>query len=483
MLFIGGQWRTGGGAGWQASSPVDGARTWQGQSASAADVGQAVAAARSALAGWMSVPVQVRRDAVQRFAGELTAAKADLAQCISAETGKPLWESRAEVAAMIAKVAISIEAQDQRAGERWAESGAFQEHLTHRALGVMVVLGPYNFPGHLPNGHIVPALLAGNTVVFKPSELTPATAELTTRLWERSGLPAGVFNLLQGAGETGRALAGAAVDGILFTGSAHTGRQLHAELGGRPEVMLALEMGGNNPLIVAPGAEIAAAVSLILPSAFLSAGQRCTCARRLLLPQGADGDALLTALEQAVRNLRIDGPDAQPEPFMGPLISAAAADALLAAEARLLDVGGRSLLPLTRLPRGAAWLSPGLIDVSAVAALEDREYFGPLLCIQRYRDFEHGLALAGATRFGLAAGLIGGDAEQFQRLREQLRVGILNWNRPLTGASSKLPFGGLGSSGNHRASALYAADYCAHPVASLESAELIAAAPMPGMVG
>jgi len=345
-----------------------------------------------------------------------------------------------------------------------------QAVLRHRPHGVLAVFGPYNFPGHLPNGHIVPALLAGNCVVFKASELTPWTAQLTLGIWHKSGLPSGVLNLVQGAKETGITLSNHAdLDGLLFTGSANTGYQLHRQLSGQPEKILALEMGGNNALIVDSYEDLDAAINIVVQSAFISAGQRCTCARRLLVKAGAEGDQFIKRLIAVTAEIKVGRWNEQPAPFMGAVISNQAAENLLAVEKSLNQLGAISLLKLTRLEADCALLSPGIIDVTGVDNLPDEEYFGPLLSIVRYEGFDQAIEIANKTRFGLATGLISTQREDFDRLLIEARAGIVNWNKPLTGASSNAPFGGIGASGNHRASAYYAADYCAWPMASMES--------------
>jgi succinylglutamic semialdehyde dehydrogenase len=379
-----------------------------------------------------------------------------------------MWEALTEVTTMVNKVDISVKSYHERTGERAAAMGDAQAVLRHKPHGVVAVFGPYNFPGHLPNGHIVPALLAGNCVLFKPSELTPWTAQETVRLWAEAGLPAGVIALLQGARETGIALAGhKGIDGLFFTGSSATGELLHRNFGGQPDKIVALEMGGNNPLIVEDVADVDAAVHHIIQSAFVSAGQRCTCARRLLVPQGAWGDALLARLVEVTAKLKVGQYDEQPAPFMGAVISNAAAEALLKAQAWLLENGGKSLLEMRRLTPDAAILSPGIIDSTAVER-PDEEFFGPLLQVIRYADFDEAIAIANDTRFGLAGGVLSDSRALYERYLLESRAGVVNWNKPLTGASSAAPFGGIGASGNHRPSAYYAADYCAYPVASLE---------------
>lgn len=466
--WIAGEWLAGQGEAMLSLSPYNNETIWQGDSATPAQVEAAVTAARVAFIEWKNRPFVEREQYVLAFAEKVKQRSEELAQIIAKETGKPLWETRTEAAAVAGKIAISIRAYHDRTGENTREAAGNQLVLRHRPLGVLAVFGPYNFPAHLPNGHIVPALLAGNTVVFKPSEQTPWTGEFVMKLWQEAGLPAGVLNLVQGAKETGIALAQAkGIDGLLFTGSANTGHLLHRQFAGQPGKMLALEMGGNNPMVISKQyGELDAAVYTIIQSAFLSAGQRCTCARRLYVPEGNEGDRLLEKLVSATQKLRIDHPFAEPAPFMGPQISQAAAQFILAAQDNLRTLGGVSLLAAT--PLQAAFVTPGIIDVTAVSQLPDEEYFGPLLQVVRYQSLEQAVQLANETRFGLSAGLVSTNDAEWDYFVDHIRAGIVNRNRQLTGASGDAPFGGPGASGNLRPSAYYAADYCAYPMASME---------------
>ncbi|WP_406812896.1 succinylglutamate-semialdehyde dehydrogenase [Marinobacter daqiaonensis] len=453
----------------ESSHPVTGEIVWSGEGGSMDDVNAAVMEARAAFPAWARKPAEEREAIVRRFGELLEEHREALADQIGRETGKPLWESRTEVSAMIGKIDISVRARKERAGLRERELSDGRLVLRHRPHGVVAVFGPFNFPGHLPNGHIVPALLAGNTVVFKPSELAPGVAEYAVRLWQRAGLPDGVLNLIQGQSDTGRALAGhGQIDGLFFTGSASVGKQLHEKFGGQPHKILALEMGGNNPLIVEDVKDTRAAVYNTLQSAFLSAGQRCTCARRLLVARGKEGDRFLEQLVEAAARLTVGEYDDDPQPFMGALVSPEAASRIMEAWHRLSAAGGRQMLEMTH-KSGTGLLTPGILDLTGVAEVPDEEYFGPLLKVYRYEDFDEALELANDTRFGLAAGILSDRRELYDRLLEEARAGIVNWNRPLTGASSEAPFGGIGDSGNHRPSAYYAADYSAWPMASLES--------------
>jgi succinylglutamic semialdehyde dehydrogenase len=469
--FIGGRWLKGSGAVFSSIAPADGVEIWNGYEAGTADVDAAVAAARDAFPAWRRRPIEERIALVRAFAKLLEAHKGEMAMVISRATGKPLWDAATEAAAMIGKAELSVKAYNERTPTKEAPAGAFVARISHHPHGVMAVLGPFNFPGHLPNGHIMPALIAGNTVIFKPSEQTPEVAEFTVRLWERAGIPAGVVNLVQGArGPAEQLVAHDGVDGVLFTGGVPAGRAIHRALGGRPEKIVALELGGNNPLVVWDVADREAAARLIVKSAYITSGQRCTCSRRLIVKSGTDGDRVLDAVVQLLDRLVVGMPDEEPQPFMGPVVSARAADAILKSQAEWLRAGGVALRESKLLNIGPAFVSPGLIDVTAINARKDEEVFGPLLQVIRVPDFEAALEEANNTRFGLAAGLISDDAKLFARFEAEVRAGVLNWNRQTTGASGAAPFGGVGQSGNHRPAGYYAADYSAWPMASLVAA-------------
>ncbi|UJF21750.1 succinylglutamate-semialdehyde dehydrogenase [Shewanella sp. OMA3-2] len=468
--FIQGQWLAGEGHDVQSINPANGDVIWHGKTATAAQVDSAVDAARAAQFDWFMLGYEARLAIVEAYRDQLEAHKAEMAETIAQETGKPQWETATEAAAMIGKIGLSAKAHDKRTGTETNDLPAGRAVLRHKPHGVVAVFGPYNFPGHLPNGHIVPALLAGNTVVFKPSELTPKVAELMLKCWEKAGLPKGIINLVQGEVDTGKALAShPQIDGLFFTGSSRTRHILHQQYAGHPGKILALEMGGNNPLIIKGVSDTKAAVHDIIQSAYISSGQRCTCARRLYVEKGAQGDALIAALIAAVKQIKVGAWNAQPQPFMGSMISETAARGMVAAQATLQSLGGVSLIELKQVEAGTGIVSPGLIDVSAIAKLPDDEYFGPLLQLVRYSDFDEAIRLANDTRYGLSAGLLADNRDDYDYFLARIRAGIVNWNKQITGASGAAPFGGVGASGNHRASAFYAADYCAYPVASMEA--------------
>jgi succinylglutamic semialdehyde dehydrogenase len=467
--LINNQWHSGQGPAFTSVNPSNGDTVWQGNGANADQVNSAIKAARTAQLSWADTPLEARIALLENFVKQLKENSEEFATIIARETGKPLWETRTEVGAMTGKVAISIKAYNERTGTTENPMPGAKAFIRHKPHGVVAIFGPYNFPGHLPNGHIVPAILAGNTVVFKPSELTPHVAEFTLSLWLKAGLPAGVINLVQGEIETGKALASHQdIDGLFFTGSSNTGHLLHKQFAGHPGKILALEMGGNNPLIVKNVADVSAAVHDIIQSGFITSGQRCTCARRVFIENSANGDAILEKLISATKNIVVDDSFATEQPFMGAMISEKAALGMVAAHNELIKKGATSLVELKHLKGGTGFVSPGIIDVTHITDMPDEEHFGPLIKVYRYTEFNNAIAEANNTSFGLSAGLLADNEDDYAHFLKRIRAGIVNWNRPITGASSAAPFGGIGASGNHRASAYYAADYCAYPVASVE---------------
>jgi succinylglutamic semialdehyde dehydrogenase len=447
--------------------PATGAHLWTGE---AGDVEAEVARARAAWAGWAARPLAVRIETLRRFANVVRGHKEALADLIARETGKPLWETATEVDAVVNKVDISVSAYSERTSQRRLE-GALGARVAvrHKPHGVLAVLGPYNFPAHLPNGHIVPALLAGNAVVFKPSEKTPAVGEMLVRLYHEAGVPEDVVRCVQGGVDVGKALAASSgIDGLLFTGSARAGLALHRQFADAPQKILALEMGGNNPLVVWDAKDIPAAAVIAVQSAFMSSGQRCTGARRLIVQEGQH-EPLLAEIAKITGRIIVDHPHATPAPFMGPVIDNQAADQLQEAFLDLMIKGGRAIRRLDRPVADKPFLTPAIIDVTDVAERPDAELFGPVLQVIRVPDFDAALAEANSTRYGLAASLVGGSPELYDRFWANIRAGVINWNKPTNGAPSNAPFGGLGLSGNHRPSAFYAADYCAYPVTSSEA--------------
>jgi len=447
--------------------PATGAELWRGT------VGNAdaeVAIARASWAEWAAKPVTFRIETLRRYANVVRRQADAFADLIARETGKPLWEAKTEVESVVAKVDISVSAYSERTGQRRMESPmGSRMALRHKPHGVLAVLGPYNFPAHLPNGHIVPALIAGNAVVFKPSEKTPASGAFLIDCLREAGVPEGCARVLIGGPAEGKALASHPdIDGLLFTGSARTGIALNRQFAERPEKILALEMGGNNPIIVWDTPDLYAAAILVVQSAFTSAGQRCTAARRLIVDDTLY-DPLMTELGKIVDRLIVGAPHDNPAPFMGPVIDNEAADMLGESFLELVLRGARPIRHLQRPQPSLPFLTPGILDVTALDDRPDIELFGPVLQVIRADNFDAAMIEANNTRYGLSASVITQTPDLYNRFWANARAGIVNWNKPTNGASSGAPFGGIGWSGNHRPSAYYAADYCAYPVVSNEA--------------
>jgi succinylglutamic semialdehyde dehydrogenase len=450
-----------------STEPATGAEVWSGP---VGDAAAEVAAARAAWPEWAAHSVTYRMETLRRFANVVRARDGEFADLIARETGKPFWEARTEIASVIAKVEISIEAYGERTPTRRLEAAMGNKvAVRHKPHGVLAVLGPYNFPAHLPNGHIVPALIAGNAVVFKPSEKTPATGAFLVDCFHEAGVPEGVIRLLIGGPAEGKALAAEpGIDGLLFTGSAGAGSSLARQFAETPQKILALELGGNNPIVAWDTPDLHAAATIIVQSAFLSAGQRCTAARRLIVEDG-NHQPLIDELVKLMDRIIVDHPHADPQPFMGPVIDLVTADILQDRFLGLMMKGGKPIRRLDRPHEERPYLTPALIDMTDAKDRLDEELFGPVLQLIRVKDFDAAIDEANNTRFGLAASVLTKDPALYDRFWANVRSGVINWNKPTNGAPSNAPFGGVGMSGNHRPSAFYAADYCAYPVTSVEA--------------
>ncbi len=473
--YIDGKWSPGRGDTLISTNPATNEVNWEGFKASQEEVAEAVAAARTAFLKWGRIPLEERISYLRQYETALRDKKPELVEAISKETGKPLWESAQEVSAMITKVEISINAYNERCPNKKITETLYTHHKPH---GVVAVFGPFNFPGHLPNGHIVPALLAGNCVVYKCSEETPLVGQTVLSCMEH--FPEGVINLLQGDASTGHFLAvHPKIDGLFFTGSHKVGALLMEAFEHHPDKILALEMGGNNPLVMCDATDLSAAAYVTIQSAYLTAGQRCSCARRLIVLEGKEGDAFLDILTEMASTIQVGPYTSDPEPFMGPLINMNIVERLLNAQATYGTEGGECLVEMKPLTEGLPFLTPGLMDVTKAHHHVDEELFGPFLKVIRVPTFEAAIKEANDTAYGLSASLLSSSHEKFEQFYHEIRAGVINWNHPTTGASSNAPFGGVGKSGNFRPSGYYAADYCSYPVASMEAPHVFLPKQMP----
>ena len=432
-------------------------------------VDRAVEAARRALPAWDRLGVAGRLEHVRALKSAFEERRDDIAEAISREVGKPLWEARGEADALRAKIDIMSDEGLQFTRERHPE-GLEGGHWRHRPLGVLGVLGPYNFPAHLPNGHIIPALLGGNTLVVKPSELAGGVMQIYVECIQQAGFPDGVLNMVQGPGEVGAALTShRGVNGVLFTGSWETGLKIKEQTLDHYWKLLALEMGGKNTSIVLEDADLAQATHQIAKAAYLTTGQRCSATSRVVVHV----DVIDEFLDRfrAITG-RVTTGDPAEDVFMGPLASRPALEKFVEAQSR--DESG-ALTPVRRGGRAeidsdgyfvdpAIWLAR---KVDATGEHQASEIFGPDVVVYPVASDDAAVNVANATEYGLAMSVFTADEERFERLAYDLRSGVLNLNRSTAGASSRLPFGGVKKSGNHRPSAILAGLYCSYPQAQL----------------
>ncbi len=490
-------------------SPSDPERTvWEGGS-STDDVQRAMEAARAAQPAWLAFGREKRAAALRAYADLCAQREEDVTRLITAETGKAMWEARGEAKLLAGKVATTLLEGQQSDGSGLARVTGYEIPLgetkrgvcSFRPHGVMAVVGPFNFPVHLPNGHMVPALLTGNTCVFKPSDKTPACgqilAEMMIEALDSVGAPKGVVNLVQGGTDVAKAVVGHdEPDGILFTGSWPVGRAILGANLDRPGRMIALEMGGNNPAIVTPSCDLRQAAIECARAAFATTGQRCTCTRRVIVHESI-AHRFLGLLAKIASNLVVGDPwgVAGQQPFMGPIIRSESLDAALAFQASLAGSGGEVVVESSRMdsPTGGSYITPGIVKLPAGQRFTtgstdpgrdagcDAEVFGPILRASVYTDIDDAIDQANATAFGLAASIFSSDKTEIERFMIEARAGCVNVNTGTAGASGKLPFGGLGISGNHRPAGAFSLDYCAYPVASMVE-DGTAAAESPGML-
>jgi len=449
-----------------STAPATGEELWHGLPG---DVDDCVERAYRAWPTWAAQSLANRIEMMRRTANELRKQADDLGQLVARETGQPLWAARGEVDAVIERVELAARSYAERTAQRRLDN-ALQgtSALRHKPHGVLAVLGPASSPLALPAAQIIPALIAGNAVVFKPSEKVPASAEALVKCFHNAGVSANVIQFCPGRAATGQALAlHEGVDGVLFTGSTHAGIALNRKLAAHPNKLVVLQMGGNNPIVAWDTPKIGDAATLIVQSAFANAGQGCTNARRLIVRDSLY-DELVGEVKRLADRLIVGAPFDDPPPFMGPVIDNEAAEGLTESFVWLLSNGGRPIKHMVRPVPGRPFLTPAMIDTTAMAERPDVELLGPLLQVIRVPDFDSAIAEANATRYGLVSTLIGGSPQDYNRFWANMRTGVVNWNRPTTAVAPGSPFGGRGLSGNHRPGGFYAADFCAYPVSSAE---------------
>lgn len=411
----------------------------------------AAAAAAAAFPAWSALSLDQRWEALGGFRAALAERREAIAEAITLETGKIVGEAKAEAASLLARFDAALAAlkAHYRDGPVVPAEG---ESLVYRPLGVVGVIGPANYPAHLVHAYALPALLAGNTVVAKPSEVTPLVGQRYAEAAAASGLPPGVINVVLGGAATGAALLeDPHVRGLWFTGSYRTGQAIRRAAAERPELLLALELGGKNMAVVLDDADMRQAVHEIVVGGYLTTGQRCTATERVLV-HASRKEELVAGLRRAVAGLRFGDPR-DPASFAGPLMTFAARERFLRAVAAARAAGAEPLLP-DREVGGGAYAPPTLHlvpdGVHELPGYLDEELFGPDLSVETFETDEEALELVAGNPFGFVSSVFTASRERFERFRDRAFSGMFNWNRSTNNASSNLPFGGVGRSGNYR---------------------------------
>ncbi|GLQ32917.1 succinylglutamate-semialdehyde dehydrogenase [Litoribrevibacter albus] len=482
-LLINGQWQVGLGESIVSREPASQNIIWEGLSANTNQVDQAIQAARNAFEPWRKLNITDRLTYLHRFEQAVKQHKSALIEAICHDTGRPYWEAQLEVQAVENKAELAFEAYLQRTGERVMATSGGHLQLRHRPHGALAVITSFSFPASIATGYIIPALLAGNCIVFKGSERTPKVSDLLAQLWQSTGLPDGVLNLLQGDKKVGQALVQHPdINGVLFTGTTSVGIEINQTLAMTPDKLVCLNMSANNPLIIGDVSNLKAALYHILHSSFISSGQRCSNARRLYLPDSALGDQMVEQLIEQCHLLMIGHYDEQPAPLMGPVINLASVKQILKQQQLLLSKGANVLLSAHQADEKSAFMSPGLLDISTLKEPFDEEIFGPILQIHRYQHFEQAIELANQSKYILTSGLISDNQAQFDEFDCTIQSGVVNWNQPITGVSGAAPYGGVGLSSNHRPGGWYSADYCAYPTTTMyQHGVSFPSSPIPGI--
>ncbi len=431
-------------------------------------VADAAAAAHTAQQGWARLSAAERWAALDKFKAAIAASADALADAIVIETGKIRSEAKLEVQTLLNRFELvrAAMAADLKPGQV-----APGEHLRYQALGVVGVIGPFNYPLHLCHAHVIPALAAGNTVIVKPSDITPLCGQRYAQCAQAAGLPAGVLNVVIGAGEVGAAMVVAPqLRGLCFTGSWTVGKRILEAATDRPELLIALEMGGKNMCVVLDDCALRQAVHEVAVGGYLSAGQRCTGTDRVLVHRKI-ADRFIAALAQVARSLKFGNPE-DGSVFAGPLATHGALTKLETALEVAKKAGAEAIVPGVRQAGGyyrAASLHRLPDGTHHVPGYTDHEVFGPDLCVEVIDADDEAIAVIDASPYGFANAVFTGSAARFEEFAARTQSGILNRNRSTNLASAKLPFGGVGKSGNYRPAGAWAHRNMVAPVAVLEN--------------
>ncbi len=466
-LFIDNAWQNANGEQFVSKSPNNNEVVFTGNFATKNNCNKAVAAAKSAQQKWFELGVDTRIEYIRKFVEIVKENKEELSRTISVEVGKPKWESDGEINSIIGKVEPCIDAYKTRCSDIVIEKGTAKGITRFRPLGVMLIIGPYNYPMHMTNGQIMAGLIAGNTIVLKPSDKAPLCATKIMECWQKAGLPDGVINMVQGNGETVKnIIENRDVNGVYFTGSYKVG-QIISNLCSTNQ-LCALEMGGDGPIVAWDSKDVRGAAITVVQGAFGTAGQKCVSTRKLIVPDNKFGKDLIKEIVKVSKKVIVGKFDDNETPFMGPLRTPQMVENALKMQKYLLSKGGVSLLKAEKLSFGECFISPCIIDVTGVKYTLKDEVFAPFLRVIRVKNFDDALKEANASEYGLATSILTEDKELYNKYLNNAKFGLVNWNKPTVGSSAWAGFGGIKNSGNFRPSGYLASDFCSYAIASAE---------------
>lgn len=436
-----------------------------------------VESAQKGFETWRKTSFEERINCLKKYQEAVRARKDEIAMALALEVGKPLWEAKTEAAALDGKVSVTISDSYARIKQETIKDvmPKIDGHVIYKPLGPSLVIGPFNFPCHLANGQILAALLAGNSVIFKPSEKTIYSAQLMVECFHAAGFPDGVINFINGTGHTSSKLTSdARIRGVYFTGSRGVGLKILENTHRDLNKLVALELGGKNSTIIHHDTNISHALPELLRSAFLTTGQRCTSTSMILVHKKIEQE-FISQFKAVTERIRVGHPvHSTPEAFMGPLIDAHAEKLYFDFCNYGKQEGAEEIVSPRKLDVGyeGYYVSPS-IHYAKKPNLEGKfiqeEIFGPSCFFVPYEDIEEAIKIANCTQYGLAASVFTRSPDIYQLCLRDIDAGLINLNRSTVGATARLPFGGVKNSGNHHPAAVSMIDHCVSTVASLET--------------
>lgn len=429
---------------------------------------------------WKKLTQTERNNYLKEYQKQLIKRRDDIAKAIAYETGKPLWESYTEADSVINKIDVTINDSLPKIKTETYEniSHNTNAHVYYKPIGPCLIIGPFNFPCHLANGQITSCLIAGNSIIFKPSEKTIYSAQILIECFHEAKFPMGVVNLINGTGEIAqRLLEISEIKGVYFTGSKETAERITKITYKDFTKLVALEMGGKNTSIVHDDAHFDFAIRELINASFLSAGQRCTSNSKIAIHHKIK-DKFIEKFHDIAKKLIVDHPiEHEKEPFMGPLIDERALENYLTFMGMAKREGHEEIMrgkALTKKFRGH-YVSPSIHftdKLNPKSLFLTTEIFGPNCLILPYNEIEEAIEIANFGEYGLATSVFTRSKDIFNKCIQEIDSGLLNFNKASIGASAKLPFGGIKNSGNYRPAGSVTISTCVYPMSSIETADI-----------